>query len=215
MINKQTNAKKKAEAAKKDTKTLLLKEAKDKSKVRQLAEICLSAPVLNSITTLNFSQKIMGEVDITEALNVMREQVSNVNAGNLNELEATLTAQTVSLNAIFNDLARRANGSDTINKFEIYMRLSLKAQSQCARTIEVLAAMKNPPIVYAKQANISHGNQQINNGRNQVSTHAHTEKIINQPNELLVRGNHGSEKMDGSTTQTTIQKDKALATVAI
>jgi hypothetical protein len=211
MTTKQTTAKKKTEPTKNDSKTLLLKEDKDKSKDRQFAEICLSAPVLNSITTLNFSQEIMGEIDVTEALNVMREQVSNVNAGNLNELEATLTSQTVSLNAIFNELARRANGSDTMSKFETYMRLSLKAQSQCARTIEVLAAMKNPPIVYAKQANISHGNQQVNNGGNPNATH--TEKIINQPNELL-EANNGSQKMDGRTAQTAIPKDKAMATVA-
>jgi hypothetical protein len=71
--------------------------------------------------------------------------------------------------------------------------------------------MKNPPIVYAKQANISHGNQQVNNGGNPNATH--TEKIINQPNELL-EANNGSQKMDGRTAQTAIPKDKAMATVA-
>jgi len=68
-----------------------------------------------------------------------------------------------------------------IKAAETYMRLALKAQSQCARTIEVLAAMKNPPVVFAKQANISHGHQQVNNGTNATNTHtpAHTEKTIN------------------------------------
>lgn len=59
------------------------------------------------------------------------------------------------------------------------MRLALKAQAQCARTIEVLAAIKNPPVIYAKQANIANGPQQVNNG-----TPAHAEKTVNQSNEL-------------------------------
>ena len=44
------------------------------------------------------------------------------------------------------------------------MRLALRAQSQCRATLETLAAIKNPPIVYARQANVTTGPQQINNG---------------------------------------------------
>ena len=31
-------------------------------------------------------------------------------------------------------------------------------------TLETLSTLKNPPVVYAKQANIAHGPQQMNNG---------------------------------------------------
>ena len=44
------------------------------------------------------------------------------------------------------------------------MRIALRAQSQCRATLESLAAIKNPPIVYARQANVTTGPQQINNG---------------------------------------------------
>lgn len=60
--------------------------------------------------------------------------------------------------------------------------MALKSQAQCARTVEVLVAMKNPPIVFAKQANIAYGHQQVNNG-NQSPTHARNTK--NPSNELL------------------------------
>lgn len=158
---------------------LVIIKEKGKSSERQFAELSLSAPVLNAVTTQTFSQNMMGEINITEAVNVMREKVSNVNAGNLNDLEATLTAQTVSLDTIFNELARRAalNMGTNMQVTESYMRLALKSQSQCARTIEVLAAMKNPPVVFAKQANISHGHQQVNNGIQQA-TPTHAEKTI-------------------------------------
>ena len=48
---------------------------------------------------------------------------------------------------------------------ESYLRLALKAQAQSRATVEALAEMKNPhPVSFVKQANIAHGNQQVNNG---------------------------------------------------
>jgi len=61
-----------------------------------------------------------------------------------------------------------------------------------------------------KQANISHGYQQVNNA---TTTHAHAKENTNQPNELL-EVNNGSEKMDARATQITIHQDKAMATLA-
>jgi hypothetical protein len=45
------------------------------------------------------------------------------------------------------------------------MRMAMRAQNQCRMTLETLATIKNPPVVYAKQANINNGGQQqVNNG---------------------------------------------------
>lgn len=161
---------------------LQIKQEQGKSKERQFAEIGLSPATLNTMTARIFSQGGVGEIDITEAVGVMRDKVGKVNAGDTSELEATLTAQSVSLDALFNELARRAAsnmGGGYMQAMEIYMRLALKAQAQCARTIEVLATIKNPPVVFAKQANISNGPQQVNNGMP-----THTGKTSNQSNEL-------------------------------
>ena len=43
------------------------------------------------------------------------------------------------------------------------MRIALKAQSQCRATVETLATIKNPAVVFARQANIAQGPQQVNN----------------------------------------------------
>ena len=40
------------------------------------------------------------------------------------------------------------------------MRMALKAQNQCRMTLETLATIKNPPVVFAKQANTAQGPQQ-------------------------------------------------------
>jgi len=62
-----------------------------------------------------------------------------------------------------------------------YLRLALKAQGQCRATLETLAAIKNPPVVFARQANIAHGPQQVNNG----PPPARTENATIAPNKVL------------------------------
>jgi len=198
---------------KKDPNALLITRDKEVSEERKMAETALSATTLNTVTARNFVKSNLGEIDLTESVIVMREKVAKVKAGDLSDLEATLTAQAVTLDTIFNELARRSliNMGQYMNAAESYMRLALKAQAQTARTIEVLAAMKNPPVVFAKQANIAHGHQQVNNATNTPAP-AHTGKTVNQENELL-EVDHGSKTMDTRTAQATIPKDQAMATV--
>lgn len=193
------------------TNTLSVNESKTKTKDRLFAEVVLLPTNTNTVTAVNYvSNAISGEISMTDAVAVMKDKVKEINNGNLQALEGTLTAQVVSLDTIFNSLALKSRSSDTMSKMESYLRLALKAQAQCARTIEVLANLKNPPIVYAKQANIANGNQQVNNGTMETSTH--TGKTVNQQNELL-EANNGRTTMDTSTAKRTSRKDKAMATV--
>ena len=191
--------------------TLMLQAEKGESKEQQLAKVKLSSVVLNTLTASAFVKSSMGEVDLTTAIDVVKEKANKITAGDISGLEATLAAQVVSLDAIFNEMARRAalNMGAHLQATESYMRLALKAQAQTARTIEVLAAIKNPPVVFAKQANIAHGHQQVNNGG---QAPAHTGKTINQSNELL-EVQHGGETMDGTATQTAIPENPAMAAV--
>ena len=91
--------------------------------------------------------------------------------------------------------------------YESFLRLAFKAQAQCRQTLETLSTIKNPPVIFAKQANISNGHQQINNG---IASQA--ENNQKQQNELL-EVQHGSAEMDRKATSSTIEKDKAMATV--
>lgn len=206
--------KKKLEATKKTEKNILqIKQEKDKTQDRQFAEISLSAITLNTLTTVNYSIGSMGEISITDAVAVMKDKVNRVNTGDLSQLESALTAQAVSLNAIYNEMARRAIGSELMSQLEVYLRLGLKAQAQCARTIETLAAIKNPPVVFAKQMNVANGNQQVNNGSvSNGQAPSHTGEIKNQSNELLEAQHHG-EWLDRGKTAKTSRADKALETV--
>lgn len=133
--------------------------------------------------------------------------------------EAMLVGQAHALQSIFVSLARRAVNQEYLKHYETYLRLALKAQNQSRMTLETLAAIKNPPVVFAKQANINqgNGNQQVNNGTQASSTstctrtHAHAGENINQQNELL-EAQHG-ERMDTGAAGKAIGKNPAMATV--
>jgi len=103
------------------------------------------------------------EIDVPILLETLRDQAAAVNRGDMTQAEAMLMNQATALQSLFARLAERAMGSDTITPFEANMRMALRAQSQCRATLETLATIRNPPVIYAKQANISHGHQQVNN----------------------------------------------------
>lgn len=107
-------------------------------------------------------------------------------------------------------LARRAqmNMDKYIDATDRYMRLALKAQGQCRATLETLANLKNPPVVVARQANITNGPQQVNNTMN-----AGAENLKFGQNELLEDKGHEKERVDFGTSGATVSRDTAMATV--
>ena len=198
--------KKKAKAStKSDPHKLNVTEEEGKSKERKLAEVQLSPTILNTITTQSFIKSISGDVDLTEAVAVMQEKSDKITAGDLDELESTLTAQVVSLNAIFITLARRSASNEYMNQMEINMRLALKAQAQCARTIEVLSTVKNPPVIIAKQANIANGHQQVNNGNQSTRVG----KTLNPSNELLSEDSNATLDTRGTAEASSFNQNMA------
>jgi hypothetical protein len=67
------------------------------------------------------------------------------------------------------------------------MRLALKAQSQCRATVQTLAEIKHPAVIYARQPNVTSGPQQVNNGVLSRARETETEqsKLSGGTHELL------------------------------
>ena len=167
-------------------------------------------PTVKGAVTTNAFCKVYGEIDLQAMVDELGRQNEKVRDGDLSRADSLLITQAHTLDAIFNEMARRAalNMGEYIKATDTYLRLALKAQSQCRATLETLAAIKNPPVIFAKQANISNGPQQVNNGTPQPV--AREEKTI-QPNELLEH-QHG-QRMDTGKTGAAIGDDKELKTV--
>ena len=201
------------------TNTLTVVEDKEKSQKRQLAEIGLSCVASNMLTALKYAKGSFGELDITDSMAVMRERIAKVNSGDLSEMEATLVAQATTLDAVFNELARRAalNMGEHLNATETYLRLALKAQAQSRSTIETLAEIKYPKsATFVGQQNNAY-QQQVNNGdagdspsstRTGAPAHGNSN---NSSNELLSEAIN--EKMDSGRTGATIGANQELETV--
>ena len=173
-----------SKAAKSDGKMeLRIPEEPKKSREKTLAELAISPAVNAAATVVLFGKGTMDNLEITETLEAVSENAAKVCKGDMTGPEQILVTQATALNSIFTELARRSglNMGEYIEASERYMRLALKAQAQCRATIETLAAMKNPPVVFARQANISNGPQQVNNG----GAPSRAENSDIWPNELL------------------------------
>lgn len=126
----------------------------------------LASPEVRSARAI---QRFEGSnLSINAVVDELREQIAEVQGGNLKRSEALLVAQAHTLDALFSDLALRSHMNTKagyLDAADRYLRLALKAQSQCRTTLEALAEIKNPrPVAFVKQANIAHGPQQVNNG---------------------------------------------------
>jgi hypothetical protein len=104
--------------------------------------------------------------DLSVTVAALEETAAAVQRGELGDAEALLMAQAVTLNTIFARCATQASRyleGHNVEGTERFLRLALKAQSQCRTTIETLAVLKNPTTIFARQANIAQGPQQVNN----------------------------------------------------
>jgi len=142
-------------------------------------------------------------VDVPTLVQTLKEQGAAANRNDLSQAEAMLMNQATALQSLFARMAERATGAEYMPNFEIFMRVALKAQSQCRATLETLAAIKNPPIVYAKQANVTTGPQQVNNV-------THTGRKQNQSIELLEQSN--GNYLDSRAQSTAGHADQLLHT---
>lgn len=171
------------------------------SEDRLVADMLTAGEATNASTALRFAQAEHGELSLTDMVQSLRTHGEAVNRGDLSAAERMLSAQAVALNTIFAELARRAalNMGTHLGATEAYMRLALKAQSQSRATVETLAAIKNPPVVFARQMNVANGPQQVNNGA--PPTAPRTPESEAARNELVEDYVHGRSQLDPRTAK--------------
>ena len=167
-------------------------------------------PTVQAAITLNEYGKVFGELDLSGLIESLTAQTKAVSNGDLRRSEAMLTAQAHTLDAIFNNLARRAIHAEYMDNLDRYLKLALRAQSQCRATWEALATIKNPPMVgYVRQANIAHGDQQVNNTISDDSKSSRAREDPELQSRLLERSD--GQRLDSATQGATGGTDPAMA----
>lgn len=177
---------------------------KEEGRAAKPHELMLMSTAQNASAMEKFG--CFGEVDVVGLIEALGDKVHKIQDGDMKPVEAMLYGQAQALQAIFTNMARRSaiNAGEYINASETYMKLALKAQSQCRATLETLAIVKNP-MPYIRQANIANGPQQVNNA-------THAKQLESQPNELLEDASH--ERLDTGTTPAATRCNPAVETVA-
>ena len=176
MATKKATAKKPSAATPSKRNPEAFEVVKSTDTTSQALAKLVTTSVLSAITLKWYS----GGRDALEMLDLvveMRKAGDEVVGGNMSRIERMLTNQTMTLDAIFNDLAQRSGRQDQYKGIEVLMRLALKAQAQARSTAEALALLKNP-MPYIKQANMTTGPQQINNAYAGTPPHSDIEVAV-------------------------------------
>ena len=138
--------------------------------------------------------------------------VDEVGVSDMKRAEAMLHAQAHALQSIFMNLALKATKQEYLKQWEAHLRMAMKAQNQCRMTLETLATIKNPPVVFARQANINNGgHQQVNNGTQAKTPRAPGANSATEQTELLEASN--GQRLDTGAAGATGDADSHMATV--
>lgn len=174
-----------------DPQTLPIECKQDDSMPVAKAKVATKASINAMLVVNAFQGNIMGkDVDVGELVTTMQTKFQRVSDGDLSTLEAMLVGQATALQTMFTSLAVRAANQEYLKQYGVYMTLALKAQAQSRATISALVDLKYPKqaATFVKQANISNGHQQVNNGAfpdKYAQAHAHTGDFETAPNKLL------------------------------
>lgn len=168
--------------AKRQPKTLDLVCGTDETAAEALGRTLVD-PAMNAASTMQSYQGFLSDdADMMATIGAINRSAERIKGGDLSDLEGMLLSQATALQTIFTSLARRAQLQQHQRDLEAFLGLALKAQAQSRSTITALVDLKYPrQVAFVKQANITTGNQQVNNGvtagaDRSAQAHAHAEK---------------------------------------
>lgn len=200
------------------SKTLTVKETPGKSRDVMLAELATNGVFNNAMLVTHYAESTLGEMSLMDCIDALRLRVDATHNGSLREVETVLASQAHALDSIFASLALRAklNMGEYMEAAEKYMRLALKAQSQCRATLETLAEVKNPkPHIQNNKAMYQQVNNEGDTGgkHDDVASGTRTEEKVKSTNELLEDDTNAEDRMDTRATQAAGRDDTELETV--
>lgn len=214
----KTKAAAPAKPAGKTTAVAKFPDAPDKPEAEAMAKFALRASV-NAAVVMDEYNKPFGAVDLGATVAELAAGIEKMNAGDMSKAEGMLYAQAHALQSIFMNFSRRALKQEYQRNLESFLRMALKAQNQCRMTLETLATIKNPPVVFAKQANINNGGQQqVNNAAapgfprtTRAGAGAHAANHSTDQTELLEASD--GQRLDTGAAGAASRADPHMATV--
>ncbi len=186
------------------------REHREKSR-RNFTEAMLTPEVTAGRAILAIDGKSIGPyTDIGLLQEALTKQSAALKAGDGQVVDGVLMNQITVLDHLFARLVDKALQQDFLPNLEVLMRLALKAQVQSRATAQTLSEIRNPSAtVFTKQANISNGPQQVNNGGDETGKASC--KNENSHNRLL--DEHDVEWLDTRAPSAAGRADSSVAAV--
>lgn len=180
---------------------------------KQIAAMYAGGELLPAKVTLIYTPNSMLDLNVMRA--ELQAQQAAIDSGDMSKAEHMLWSQSVALQAMFADLAGRAKLQSGIDHLQCLTGLALRAQSNCRATLLALGELKYPKqATFVKQANISHGPQQVNNADGSApKASPRARKKETPPSKLIEDQRHGSTYLDTGATPTTTGGNPAVETV--
>ena len=173
------------------------------------AKISLSASFMSAAISDSFTSALLPDAKLADVANALRDKVTTIQNGDMKPIEAMLIGQAQALQTMFVTLGRKAVAQTQLPHYTAFMNMALKAQSQSRATIQALTELKYPKqATFVKQANITTGNQQVNNG---LLDPSHAKEKTIQSNELLE--NQKDEWLDSGAKGTASGINQDMAAV--
>ena len=188
-----------------------------------MKELTSDSAILAACAAHPYTEKMLSGLEMVDMGDNIRTEINRVNKDDLTGLVGMLVGQAHALQLMFTHLARRANGFEQLKQYQAFMGMALKTQAQSRATIQAIADLKFPrQVIVTKQANISQGHQQVNNGDAPLQTMpampaTHAGNFQSEQNELLENVSHETQEKQRLDTRTPIKtgaNDSQLATVA-
>ena len=147
----------------------IVKGRTDDETAERIAKLAVS-PEMSSQRVVAASEREQGldqHLDIPRLMAVLKAESERLSEGKSEDVGPILANQALALQSLFSRLTERALSQSHMSNIETFMRLALRAQSQCRATLETLSSLNKAPTVFAQQANVA-TDQQINYAQNQL-----------------------------------------------
>jgi len=147
--------------------TLQVQQAPDESTADATARAILDPNLRHALAVKAFSEPALGSeekgVGLFQHLQHLQNDCDKTDSGDLSVCSRLLTAQAITLDSMFSEMARRAalNMGEYMDASERYSRLALKAQANCRATLEALAKLHQPREQTVRHVHVNEGGQAI------------------------------------------------------
>ncbi|OIQ72548.1 hypothetical protein GALL_458270 [mine drainage metagenome] len=158
------------------------------------AKLAVCPGVASAAAAEDFNRDMMPDLKLSDLIDEVKSSIKAVQSGDMSGMESMLVGQAQALQTVFVSLMRKAHGQEYMKNYGAFMTMALKAQAQSRATIQALAEVKYPRQVFiTKQANISNGPQQVNNGT------SHAAENQNEQSKLISGDTHATLDCSGTS----------------